>query len=222
MTQNVDALAQYVRIIRSGWRWLTWGALLALLIITIALNIAPPLYISNATGFIRTPGDVSGVIDGGDSYAQGRARTYAALADNPALAAQVITTLDLPLEPGQLSARINAGNRPGTALISFDIAGRSPSEARQTASALLDQYAADIAELESVPGSIVPRAELIVVSPPSTPRRQVAWGLPIPAVLAGAAVIGLLIGALGCTLRALWATPQPLSSETVYVPGGVR
>ena len=95
-----ESLAVYGRILRSRWRWLVMGVLLALAATTIFLIVSPPLYRSEATVFVRTPGDVSQVQDGGDSYAQGRAQTYTALANNTAVAARVIADLGLDGDAG--------------------------------------------------------------------------------------------------------------------------
>jgi capsular polysaccharide biosynthesis protein len=178
-----------------------WGVLLALAATTLMLIVEPPLYRSQATVFVRTPGDVSQVVDGGDSYAQARARTYASLAGSPSVATRVIADLGLDLDPATLSGRIEGANRPGTALV--DIAVRAPSadEARQTATVLLSEYAATVHGLEMVPGSLVPRAELVAVDPPGEAVRVVAWGAPVLAVLGAAALMGLVLGALGAVLR---------------------
>ena len=61
--------------------------------------------------------------------------------------------------------------------------------------------------LESVPGSLVPRAELVVVDPPGRPVRVVAWGASIPIVLLCAALIGLVLGATAAVLRSIFERP---------------
>lgn len=178
-----------------------WGILLALAVTTVFLILQPPLYRSEATVFVRTPGDVSQVQDGGDSYAQARASTYAALANNTSVSARVIADLGLDLKPEILSQRIQATHLPGTALIDIAVSAPSAAEAQRTATVLLSEYATTVRTLESVPGSLVPRAELVVVDPPGRPARIVAWGAPIPVVLLGATLIGLVFGSLAAVLR---------------------
>lgn len=202
------AMTEYWSILRRRWRWLAWGVLLGLSAATALLILNPPLYRSEATVFVRTPGDVSTVVDGGDSYAQGRARTYAALAGNPAITARVASDLGLEIEPDRLSRRVHASNRPGTALIDVVVSAPSPSEAERTATVLLDEFAATVRTLEAVPGSLVPRAELIVVNPPGRPIRVVAWGSPVAVVLVAAAGGGLVLGALGAVLAAVFRPPR--------------
>lgn len=199
------ALVEYVDIVRVRWRWLLWGVLLALAAATVVLILRPPMYQSHATVFVRTPGDVSRVVDGGDTYARERAITYAQLANSTTVANRVITNLDLDVDPATLGARIKAKNSPGTALIAITVSAPSAAEAQQTAAMFLSEYAAMVRTLESVPGSLVPRAELVVVDPPGRPTRLLAWGVPVPIVLLGVALIGLIGGAAGAVVRAALA-----------------
>lgn len=195
------ALVEYAGALRARWRWIAWGVLLALLATTVFMILRPPLYSSEATIFVRTPGDVSRVRDGGDSYAQARARTYAALASSTTVAAGVIADLGLDLDPETLSSRIDAANPAGTALIDISVRAPSASEAQRTATVLLSEYAATVRALESVPGSLVPRAELVVVDAPGPATRVPMWGASIPVVLLCAALIGLVLGSTATVLR---------------------
>src|SRR5919201_3485552 len=102
------AVTDYAGALRTRWRWILWGMLLALVATTAFLVLRPPLYRSEATIFVRTPGDVSRVRDGGSTYAAARANTYAALARSTSVAPRVITDLGLDLGPETLSSRINA------------------------------------------------------------------------------------------------------------------
>jgi len=201
------AVVEYGRVLRARWRWIIWGVVLALAATTLFLFVWPPMYRSEATVFVRTPGDVSRVLDGGDSYAQARARTYAALASSTSVAARVIADLGLDLQPETLSQRITGNNPPGTALIDIAVSAPSAAEAQHTATVLLSEYATTVRTLESVPGSLVPRAELVVVDPPGRPVRVVAWGASIPIVLLCAALIGLVLGATGAVLRSIFDRP---------------
>jgi capsular polysaccharide biosynthesis protein len=204
-------LAEYGRLLWSRWRWLMWGVLLALAAATAVLILSPPLYRSEATVFVRTPGDVSRVQDGGDSYAQARAGTYSALAESTSLAARVIADLGLDLKPETLSGRVQAIHDGGTALMNVAVSAPSGAEAQRTATVLLNELSTTVRSLESVPGALVPRAELVVVDPPSRPVRILAWGVPIWLVLPGVALLGLVLGAVGAVVRSL--NEHPVSDE---------
>jgi uncharacterized protein involved in exopolysaccharide biosynthesis len=216
------AVAAYGRVLRARWRWLVWGVLLAVGATTVFLVLQPPLYRSEATIFVRTPGDVSGVLDGGDSYARARARTYAALANSTSVSARVIADLGIALQPESLSDRIGAANPRDTALIRIAVSAPTAGEAQQTATVLLSEYAATVRALESVPGSLVPRAELVVVDPPGPGGRVVAWGAPIPLVLFGAALLGFVSGATAAVIRSMFdsSADTQLSYEAARVGPG--
>lgn len=212
------ALGAYLRILGVRWRWMLWGVLLALAAATGVMILQPPLYQSQATVLVRTPGDVSRVVDGGDTYARERAATYARLATSSTVADRVITNLDLDLDPATLASRIEADNISGTALITVAVSAPSAAEAQQTAMVFLSEYAASVRTLESVPGSLVPRADLVVVDPPGRPTRMVAWGLPLLIVLLGVALIGLVAGATAAVVRSAFAADAQRQSE----PSGVK
>jgi capsular polysaccharide biosynthesis protein len=188
-----------------------WGILLALAVTIAVLILWPPLYRSAATVFVRTPGDVSRVIDGGDSYAQARAETYATLARSTSVTSRVAADLGLDLTPEVLAQRIQATHEGGTALMDVAVSAPSAAEAQRTATVLLNELSTTVRSLESVPGALVPRAELVVVDPPSQPVRILAWGVPIWIVLPGGTLLGLVLGAVGAVLRSL--TEHPLSDQ---------
>ena len=100
-----------------------------------------------------------------------------------------------------LSKRIKAEHRSGTVLIDIAVKAPSAAEATKTATVLYTELSAMVRSLESVPGALVPRAELVQVNPPGPPVREVAWGVPIPVVLLFAALIGLTLGVAGAVIR---------------------
>ena len=198
------ALLEYGRALRRRWRWIVWGLLLTLAATALFLLFEPPRYRSEATVFVRTPGDVSRVLDGGDSFAHGRARTYSALARSTDLAARVVENAGLDVTPEMLSERIHASPRQGTALIDVSVDASSAAESRRTATVFLAEFATTVRTLESVPGSLVPRAELVVVDRPGPPKRVVAWGAPVSLVLLGATLTGLFLGAVAAVIRSIF------------------
>jgi capsular polysaccharide biosynthesis protein len=211
------AIVEYAGALRARWRWIAWGVLLALIATSVFMILRPPLYSSEATIFVRTPGDVSRVRDGGDSYAQARARTYAALAGSTSVTARVIADLGLELDPETLSSRIDAANPAGTALIDISVRAPSATEAQRTATVLLYEHAETVRALESVPGSLVPRAELVVVDAPGPAARVAMWGVSIPVVLLCAALIGLVLGSTAAVLRYIFGGPASHRREAPQI-----
>lgn len=194
------AIGEYVALLRQRWRWPMWGALVVVLAVIAVLLIMPTTHESRFTVFVRTPGDVSKVVDGGDSYARGRAQTYAAMAGNSVVAQRVISDLKLDMTAEELASGVQGSARPGTALIDVTVRTTGDADARQAATVYARELAAEVAEIESVPGALVPRAELVTVDEPTPPRRVVADGLPLFAVIGAAAILGAMLGVAGAVL----------------------
>jgi capsular polysaccharide biosynthesis protein len=217
-----ESLNQYAQILRTRWRWLAWGAVVALILVAAALLFWPPRYRTEAMVFIRTPGDISQVVDGGDTYARTRAGTYAALARTNAVASRVIADTGLDLSPQKFVSRVQVSPLGGTALLRVRITGPSPDETTRTAQALVTELSAEVGTLEAVPGGLTPRAELVVVDPPTPPTRIVAWGAPLYPFVIGPIVLGALLGALGAVISAgrstTKATAMPLTNENPEEP----
>jgi capsular polysaccharide biosynthesis protein len=198
-----QSMKQYLGIIGPRWRWVAWGAIIAVALTAAVLLLWPPRYRTQAMLFVRTPGDVSQVIDGGDTYAQTRAETYAALAKTSAISSRVVADTGLQLSPLKLASRVQARHIGGTALLELQVTGPSSDEARRTAEALITELTTEVRTVEAVPGALTPRAELVVVDPPSDPTRIVAWGAPLYPFILGPLVAGAFLGALGATLRSM-------------------
>lgn len=197
-------VADYLRVLRTRWRLVAGAALLGLGVATVLLLLAPPQYRSSATVFIRTPGDISRVVDGGDSYAQNRARTYAQLAHSSNFTARVVDNLGIDTPPDQFARKVSVSARPGTVLIDLTVTAPTAAEADRAADAVVSELSQTVRALEAVPASLVPRAELVVVDPPHTPAHASAWGMPVAWVLLGGAGTGALVGAVGAVLRSIF------------------
>lgn len=197
----VATLTVYGRVLRGRWRWVAWGVVLAVLATSVVLVVWPPRYRTQSTVFVRTPGDISQSRDGGDLYAQVRAETYAALARSTGVSARVVGDLGLTMSPEKLSSRIDARHIGRTALFEVTVNAPTSDEARRTAEVLVAELSAQVESLESVPGTLIPRAELVVVDQPSDPRRIVAWGAPLHLVVFGALLLGAVFGALAAAMR---------------------
>lgn len=210
-----SAIIECWRILAHRWRWLMWGAVLALAGVTVAFLVSPPLYRSDTTVLVRTPGDVTRVQDGGSSYARARIYTYAALVGSERLASAVVADLGLKMDSAVFASRVSTSSPPGSSLLEISVRAPSPDEAHRNATVLLSELSAMVDTLETVPGSRVPRAELVVIDQPGVPQRIVAWGVPAYAVLLSAVLFGLVFGALGAVIRATVATTRAPDAPTL-------
>lgn len=197
-------VTDYLCILRARWRLVAGGALLGLGAAVVLLLLVPPTYRSSATLFIRTPGDISLVVDGGDSYAQNRARTYAQLARSSDFAERVVDYGSIDMLPDQFAQNVSVSARPGTVLIDLTVTASTATEAERAADAAVSVLSQSVRALEAVPESLVPRAELVVIDSPDTPAHAFAWGVPVAWVLLGATAAGALLGALGAVLRSIF------------------
>lgn len=202
-------LQKYGLIVRARWRWVAWGVVGAVTATAAVLLMWPPLYRSEAMVFVRTPGDIGQSVDGGDSYAQRRAETYAALATSTTVSTRVIADTGLDLSPQRFARRVAAHHIGGTALLQIRVGAGSPEEARRAAQALITELTAEVGTLEAVPGSLTPRAELVVVDPPSAPTRVFAWGAPLYPFVVGPVFLGACLGALAAVIRAMATAAGP-------------
>lgn len=194
-------LQRYRRILQARWRWVAWGVIGAIATMAVLLILLPPTYRTTATVFIRTPGDVSQSMDGGDLYAQSRAETYAALAQSTGVASRVVADMGLNLSPEKLARRVQARHIGRTTMFQVKVSAPSADEARRTADVLLHELSVDATALETVPGGLLPRAELVVVDPPSPPTRVLALRAPLYLVLIAAIATGAFFGALTAVIR---------------------
>lgn len=207
-------LQRYLGILQARWRWLAWGVIAAIAATAVVLILLPPLYRTTATVFVRTPGDVSQSMDGGDLYAQSRAETYSALARSTGVASRVVADMGLNLSPEALARRVQAHHIGRTTLFQVRVSAPSADEARRTAEVLLHELSVDAQTLEAVPGGLLPRAELVVVDPPSSPKRVFALGAPVYLVVIAAMIVGAFLGALGAAIRSRASTGDDRADQS--------
>lgn len=210
---NNPALSAYGRIIRARWRWVAWAVMLAAAALTAMLVAWPPQYRTQATVFVQTPGDVSQVIDGGDLYAQARAETYAALARSTGIGSRVIADLGLSTTPERFASRVHARHIGKTALFQVSVDAPTPQQARRSAEVLLAELSAQVDSLEAVPGDLIPRAQLVVVDQPGSPRRILVGGIPLYGVVIAVLLVAAALGATAAVIREVVTGPHEPDRE---------
>lgn len=195
---NGVLLSRYVQILRTRWQWVAAVVLAFVGTTAAALLVHPHTYTSTSAVLVSTPRDDADTYYRGDLYARERLPSYIALMQSEKLAQQVIDDLDLSTDPTTLISGTKATAVPDTALIQITTVSESPELAQQTNKAFADALTAEVHELESIPGALTPRAELINVQPSTWPTSP--SGVSPAFVLAVAAAVGL-IG--GCALAVM-------------------
>ncbi|MEW1931923.1 Wzz/FepE/Etk N-terminal domain-containing protein [Rhodococcus sp. NPDC079359] len=196
-----STLTEYFRILTERWRWVAVVCLVVVGLAATYLLLQPKSYQSQSTVFVSTPRDDSDTYYRGDLYAKERLPSYAALIQSQDLARRVIADLQLDSTPEALIASTTATPVPGTVLILLSTAAGSPSSAQAINQAYLDEFMAEIASLEAIPGALTPRAELLVVEPPTS--SELPGGFPPTLILGAATAAGLIAGATLAVLLAL-------------------
>ncbi|CCQ13664.1 putative uncharacterized protein [Rhodococcus sp. AW25M09] len=196
-----STLSEYFRILTERWRWVAVVCLVVVGLAATYLLLQPKSYQSQSTVFISTPRDDSDTYYRGDLYAKERLPSYAALIQSQDLAKRVIADLQLDSTPEAMIASTTATPIPGTVLILLATSAGSPSSAQAINQAYLDEFMAEIASLEAIPGALTPRAELLVVEPPTS--SDLPGGFPPSLVLGAATAAGLIAGATLAVVLAL-------------------
>ncbi|WP_169590941.1 polysaccharide biosynthesis tyrosine autokinase [Antrihabitans stalactiti] len=188
-----ETLGEYFRILRDRWRWVVLVMLIIIGGTAALLLVQPKQYESVSSVFVSTPRDDADTYYQGHQFARERSPSYVALLQSEQLARRVIGDLGLDMEPAELIASTKAAAIPSTVLIQLTTKAKSPGLARQINQTYIDELEAEVASIETIPGALTPRAELIVVEPPTLPAKP--GGFPPILLLAAATGAGLAAGA---------------------------
>ncbi|GGG27928.1 hypothetical protein GCM10007304_47210 [Rhodococcoides trifolii] len=196
-----EVVRHYLFILRDRWRSVAVVALIVLGLVSAALLMQGKTYSSTSAVFVTTPRDDADTFYRGDAYARERAPSYVALVASQDLALKVIDDLGLDTDPATLIASIVAAPVPDTVLISLTVTWSTPELAQQINQAYITDIQQEVISLETVVGSLTPRAQLDVVEPPS--YSSTPAGLSPILILGAATGVGLAAGAAFAVLLAL-------------------
>jgi Mrp family chromosome partitioning ATPase/capsular polysaccharide biosynthesis protein len=121
------------------------------------------------------------------------ARSYGRLASSPDVLSGAAFALGLPETASTLAPRVTSWAEPDTQLIGIAVEDRDPARAAALANAVGSAFVRWIADRNAMVGADPVRVGL--VGPADVPIQ--ANGLPIPRIVALAAVLGLLLAVLG-------------------------
>lgn len=193
-------LKDVIQAARNGWWLLVAGLLVGMAAAGAVTWQATPEYTSSTQLFVSTSSsDTTASALSGSQFSQQRVASYVQLITGEQLAGRVIDQLGLSDTPTELTDSITASTSPDTVLLDVSVTRESPTQARDVAAALGQQFTAFVTELETPDGATTSAVKVTVVeqpevaADPTTPRplRNLALG----------ALVGLLLGAGGALLR---------------------
>ena len=191
-------LRDYLRTLRKRWRLVVACTVLSLLAAGLATSLATKIYESKTQLFVSArdqAGDISGAYQGG-LFTQQRVKSYAQVADSPAVTDPVADRLGL--DPGVVAAEVTAEAPLDTVLINITVADSDPGRAQNLASAVADEVRRLVPELERAEGEAASPVKVTVIkaaslpAAPSSPRPMLNLALGLLAGLAlgvGAAIL---------------------------------
>lgn len=212
-----NVLTQYIRILLDRWHWVAGVMLVVLGAAAGALLSQTQTYTSTAAVFVSTPRDDADTYYRGDLYARERLPSFIALTHSEELANRVISNLGLPLDAATLISGTTATAVPDTVLIQIVTAGDSPQQAQQINNGFVEALTAKVHDLESIPGALTPRSELVEVEPSTLPTSP--SGFPPTLILAAAAAAGLIGGCALAVILALLDTRVRTAGELAQAVG---
>lgn len=197
-------LQEYITVLRQ--RWLT--VLVSAALVTGAAVAycwqATPLYRASTSVFfsIRS-GQTPAELAQGLNYTQNQVQSYTEVATSPLVLQPVIDDLGLDRSPKQLAAAISAKAPINTVIINITVSDPDPAKAADIANAVGQQLSKVVGKLapesgQGEPIRVTTLAPAVEPSVPASPR--------VKLIVAVAAVLGLLLGAVLAIVRAVLDT----------------
>jgi polysaccharide biosynthesis transport protein len=206
-----ETLASYLEVLRRRWRMVAAATLISIGVAACYFIFAPAKYMSSAVLFVSTPSDDPNSYYFAETYSTDRLNSYAALGRSPEIAQRVINDVGLDTDPSTLVGGTRLIPLPGTVLLRLTTMGQTPREAQAIANAYIEEFRRTVDALETVPGALNPRAELITVQTPTADSTrallpvlgQRAANYPVWMIICGVGGVGLILGAFGAVLTSL-------------------
>lgn len=159
---------------------------------SVALTLlATPVYRAETQVFVSLRDTGSGTTSNayqGNLFSQERVKSYAKIADSPAVTSAVVEKLKLPVTPNELARSITASVPTDTVLVDITVSDPSAARARDVANAAAAQFAVVVSNLERPAAGERSPVSVTVVRPADLPGSPVS-----PRPLLNIA-LGLLLG----------------------------
>jgi capsular exopolysaccharide synthesis family protein len=151
------------------------------------------VYEATVQVFVATSTATSGSdLANGNTFSQDRVQSYTSIANSPAVADPVISSLGLELSGTQLSNKITADAPLNKVLINLHVTDHSPQEAARLANAVAAQFATVVQRTEQTDANGNPVVKLTVIRPATVPQAPIKPSKLIDVGLGF--IIGLVLG----------------------------
>ncbi|WP_082570068.1 polysaccharide biosynthesis tyrosine autokinase [Mycobacterium sp. Root135] len=195
-------LQDFAKLLRSRWMTICATVVVAILGGVAVTLLTTPLYEATTRLFVSaTAGTTANEAYQGNRYSQERVLSYTELLKGETLAQRTIDKLGLSISSAELQQNIKASAKPDTVLIDVSVTDVSPTQARDIANALSDEFVVMVRELETPEQSGVPDSRVVVEQRASLPERPVT-PKPVRNISISLA-FGLLLGVGIAVLRDL-------------------
>src|SRR5439155_10925521 len=147
---SVD-LRDFIRVLRRRWRIVAVFAVLATGAAVAVTSLSTRIYQADVEVFVslRDGGsDTTSNAYQGNLFSQERVKSYAKIANSPAITRAVVQQLGLDVTPEQLADKIKATAPTDTVLVDINVKDPLARHARELANSVATQFAKVVGDLE--------------------------------------------------------------------------
>ncbi len=194
-------LRDFLRVLRRRWRIVIALTVLATAAAVTVTALSTRIYQADAEVFVSLRDGSPGTSNAyqGSLFSQERVKSYARIANSPAVTGPVVRQLGLDLTPEQLASKITATAPTDTVLVDLVVKDASPSRARDIANTVASQFAKVVSQLEQPAAGQRSPVSVTVVRPADLPVSPVSPRTTVNIVLG--LLVGLVLGIGVAVLR---------------------
>jgi capsular exopolysaccharide synthesis family protein len=206
-------LQDFVRLLRTRWVVICVTITVVVLGAVAYTLLTTPQYQASTRLFVSATGAASpGEVYEGNLFSQERVISYTKLITGETLAQRTIDKLHLAMSVETLRKKVKAEAAENTVLIDVSVRDPSPTQARDIANALSDEFVAMVTELETPEDGARPDARIVVEQHASLPIRPVVPRTALN-VTTGIA-LGVLLG-IGLAVLRDWVDNTVKNRQTL-------
>ena len=215
-------LRDFIRVLRRRWKVVLSLVLLATGAATAVTALSTRVYQADVQLFVSlrdgtSSSNGSSSAYQGNLFSQERVKSYARIANSPAVTGPVVKQLGLDLTPDQLGAKITAAAPTDTVLVDLTVKDPSPTRARDLANATATQFAKVVGDLERPGQGQRSPVNVAVVRPAGLPTTPVSPRVRINIALG--LLVGLALGIGTAVLRETLDTSVKTSEDLQKLTG---